>query len=165
MWNEKTGLLQGEILQPYFSDYIMGGGRAKEKPRIRSVDIKGLVATADCYMDDYYVSPDDHLGYHFGMDIGFYLVIQTGIIHALYLSGYKEKKMECIGTDYSITCANAIRSPETEVRLEMVSRYVTTATMRSRGPRTFWRWRFELGKGAWFGAITLSFPFDADTPA
>lgn len=151
-----TTVLEGQALESLLSPY-WGAGHKQDTHQIRRLIVTDRVVTAACRVPEYYISPTDPR-FHLSVFNATAFLCQVGIAHALHLNGHTQKTVEVLMNDYSITLTRMLNDPDNvPVRMEIFGR--SGITQPARRPRTFYRWRFDVGEGAWWGTITLSFPF------
>lgn len=148
-----------DALKPYLSSYLMGGFK-QDTPEFDTLTVDGSSVEATCNLTAYFVSPSDNK-YHLSMIMGTMLVTQVGIVHALVINGYSAKSSEVYMSEFQVTLKRQITDPnKTKVKMDVANRITVPPSGLRKLPRTFYRWKFDVGDGAWLGNVTLVFPFN-----
>jgi hypothetical protein len=153
-------LLQADALQPLFSKYIMEGGANSERPVVENLKLVGRKALSTCRVDEPYFSPTDDRMYHLSAQRGIDFVTQVACAQVLYLNRMRSKTCEMWLNDFDCTYLRPVRTLRFDLEVELIARSVTPSFPPRKAPRTFYKWRFDVEKGAWFGVFTASFPFE-----
>jgi hypothetical protein len=155
---KKHERLEGERLQRLLSPYWSGGYK-QDVHEICSVEVDGRSAVGVCRMNEYFVSPtaDD---FHLSVFNAIAMLCQVGISHALFLNDIQEKNVEVLMSEFSLTLLRTITDPtKVVIKLDLMSCTVSPATARGRRHWSYYNWKYEINDGAWWGKMTLSFPF------
>jgi hypothetical protein len=114
---------------------------------------------AICRQPDFFISPTDPK-YHLSVPSAINFLCQVGIAQALFINGYSTKTVEVLMTDFSMTLTKQLGDPNhIPVKMNIFGHLVTSQTEQRKTPRTFYKYKYEIGEGAWWGTVTLCFPF------
>lgn len=156
---KKTGIVSGAAIQALTSPYWSGGYK-QDTHVVDSVTIDGNDAVGICSMSEYFISPTDpkfHLSIFNATDF----LCQVGIIHVLFLNDYKQKTMEVLMTDIQFNLTRQLSDPkEIPFKMSIFAKSVAAPSQKRKTARTFYRWKFDVANGAWWGTVSLCFPFE-----
>lgn len=155
---KKVGMLEGVALKSLLSPYWDEGFK-QDTHRISHINVDGNKAKAICNMTSHFTSPTDprfHLSIFNAVDF----ICQVGIAHALYLNNYNEKTVEVLMTDIQVTLTKQVYEPkEIPIDMEIFGRSTTAPGLNRKTSRSFYKWKFDVANGLWWGNVTLCFPF------
>ena len=160
MWqSDRNGVLEGAALKGYYSPYIMEGGAAKDRIAIDRIEINGRSCKATCSMKEYYTSPTDTVGFHLSVQRSVDFLTQIACIHALYLNGRETKDVEIWMPDFQITLTKPQRDPNNiQISMDLFARSSAQSKGASKNELSFYKWKFDIGDGGWWGVVTYCLP-------
>lgn len=154
------GILKGDKLNALMSPYWAEGFK-QDTHDLASVTINKNRIEAECKMKSFFISPTDprfHLSVFNATDF----ICQAGIVHALFINGFESKQHEVLMTDIQMTLTKQVMDPTLiPITMEIYAKSVTTPSQSRKTPRSFYKWKFDVANGAWWGTVTLCFPFEA----
>ncbi len=142
--------LDRDLVQKLRSPFHLRGHR-DEAHTIERVEADGMVVRAICSVERWFRSPT-YDGFHLSFRTGTLLLEEVAHIHTLYAAGYREKSVELLMTEFSITMAKKLTTPTgIPVRMEIDSR-------REEQRHLLLSYKFDVGEGSWRGTITTCIP-------
>ena len=154
----KTGTLEGEPIQVLLPIYCKSGYK-EETHEIYSINVNGYKAEAICRQPDYFISQTDPK-FHLSVPSAINFICQVGIAQALFINGYSTKTVEVLMTGFSMNMTKQLGDPShIPISMNIFGHLVTASNEQRQTPRTFYKYRYDINEGEWWGTVTVCVPF------